>query len=129
MINTRRPLISATFSVFLFCLIFFFCSFVETKHQQTNITSNKYSGNPTQALTLQYSKSTFKAGSVGVSEAKVSISGGVFSCSRTSSGYGDISMNRRTGKIDHKNSDLGEYLITYTINNQFVSKKITVSSN
>ena len=129
MINTSRPPISATVSVFLFCLIFFLCSFVETKQQQSNIKSNKYSGNPTKALTLQYSNPTFKAGSVGVSEAKVSISGGVFSCSRTSSGYGDISMNRRTGKIDHRNSDLGEYLITYTINNQSVSQKIIVSSN
>lgn len=129
MINNSKSLKNSAVKFLFSCIIISLCSFTEHNYHESNFKVNNPNKNPAQALTIQYSNSTFKAGSVGFSEAKVSISGGTFSCSRTSNGYGDVSMNRRTGKIDHKNSDSGEYIITYTINNQSVSQKIIVLSN
>jgi len=77
-------------------------------------------------LTLEYSITTFKAGSLGISEAKVSQKGGIFTWQRLLSNEGDLSINKRTGNIDMQNSDPGEYIIEYNINNQKASVKIIV---
>ena len=78
------------------------------------------------SFTLEYSSTTFKAGSTGFSEAKVSAPGGVFTCQRLSSNQGDLSINKRTGKIDKQNSDPGEYIIEYKLNSQKATAKIIV---
>jgi len=75
---------------------------------------------------LEYSITTFKAGSLGISEAKVSQKGGIFTWQRLLSNEGDLSINKRTGNIDMQNSDPGEYIIEYNINNQKASVKIIV---
>ena len=80
-------------------------------------------------MTLQYSNASFITGNTGFSEAKVSMSGGIFSCQRLSSNQGDLSINRRTGRIDQQNSDVGEYIVTYTINHKSVTANIIVLNN
>lgn len=116
-------------TISLLCLFFVLCSFNTKKPSENDLTIRASIENTNVVLTLQYTNASFKTGSIGFSEAKVSIPGGVFSCQRISSGFGDIGMNRRTGRIDHKNSDAGEYIITYTVNNQSVTNKIVVSAN
>ncbi len=78
------------------------------------------------SLTLEYSSTSFKAGTFGFSDAKVSLPGGIFSWQRISSNEGDLSINRRTGKIDKQNSDPGEYIIEYKVNNETATVKIVV---
>lgn len=125
----KKQIINSTLTIFLVFLFTVLNSFSSNFHSKSYNAEKSAVLKVDQLLTLQYSNSSFKAGTIGFSEAKVSLLGGQFSCIRTSSGYGDVSMNRRTGKIDHKNSDSGEYIITYTINNQSVSQKIIVLSN
>jgi hypothetical protein len=52
--------------------------------------------------------------------------GGIFSWQRISSNEGDLSINRRTGRIDKQNSDPGEYIIEYKVNNETATVKIVV---
>ncbi len=78
------------------------------------------------SLTLEYSSTSFKAGTFGFSDAKVSLPGGIFSWQRISSNEGDLSINRRTGRIDKQNSDPGEYIIVYKVNNETATVKIVV---
>lgn len=77
-------------------------------------------------LTLEYSITKFKAGSSGISEAKVSQQGGIFTWQRLLSNEGALSINKRTGNIDMQNSDPGEYIVEYKINNQKATVKIIV---
>jgi len=98
-------------------------------HLENNLTYFECAKKSTIILTLQYSNASFIAGNTGFSEAKVSMSGGIFSCQRLSSNQGDLSINRRTGRIDQQNSDVGEYIVTYTINHKSVTANIIVLNN
>jgi hypothetical protein len=47
------------------------------------------------SLTLEYSSTSFKAGTFGFSDAKVSLPGGIFSWQRISSNEGDLTVSNK----------------------------------
>ena len=129
MITNKNSHKSTAVKILCSCLVILLCSFNVKNNHESRCKENPPNEIPAQALTLQYSNSTFKAGSVGFSEARASMSGGIFSCQRLSSNQGDLSINRRTGRIDQQNSDVGEYVVTYTINHKSVTANIIVLNN
>jgi hypothetical protein len=129
-VHFKKQITNSTLTIFLICLFTVLNSFSANFHSESYKAKKLVILKVDQMLTLQYSNASFKAGSIGVSEAIVSIPDGIFTCRRISStGHGNLCMNRSTGAIDHENSQAGEYMITYTVNNQFVTQKIIVTAN
>ena len=99
----------------------------ESKSGQKPVVEIPKKSEENQKLTLQYDIPKFKAGKMGVSKPIVNLEGGEFLLERLDAdSRGSLVFNSYSGMIDHKNSDVGRYRITYSYKNQKVSTIITV---
>jgi hypothetical protein len=133
--NTKISLSIKTF----FCITAFvltsthsFANSVEKNSLKYNYYKLKSAPQPNKliaptALTLSYDIATFCAGARGFSKPIIEKIGGRFEVKRISDGYGDLSINKRTGFIDHFSSDIGVYTVIYSVDNIILNKTITVN--